>query len=162
MADGHALLATYLNDHLSGATSALELLRHLAEAYAGQEVAYFADELSDEIAADVATLERIASDLGIGRSPLRKAAAWAVEKVAWLKLRVDDPSMRGLHLLESMEALSLGIEGKRLLWVALSAAAAAGSPALAGRDYAGLIARAEAQRAEVERRRVAAAQAVLG
>lgn len=160
MSESHARLATYLNDHLSGATAAIELLGHLTKAYAGQEIAWFAEELQEQVNEDVRTLERYMADLGIARSPVRAAAAWVAEKFARLKLRIDDPSMHGFHLLESLEVLSLGIEGKRLLWLSLSSAAT-GSPALAKLDFAALIARAEAQRADVERRRVETARVAL-
>jgi hypothetical protein len=36
-----------------------------------------------------------------------------------LKLGIDDPPSGLLLLFESLEALSLGIEGKRSLWIAL-------------------------------------------
>ena len=48
-----------------------------------------------------------------------------------VKLRLDDPSGGALHRLEALEAVSVGIEGKRLLWRAL-AAAAEGTPGLPG------------------------------
>lgn len=160
MSDERTLLATYLNDHLAGATSALELLTHLTHAYAGQEIAWFAEALHEQVTEDRHTLEQLAAGLGIAPSPLRAAVAWAGEKMARLKLRLDDPSLRGLHLIESLDALSIGIEGKRLLWAALLAASET-SPALRGPDYATLMKRADAQRADVEQRRLAAARATF-
>lgn len=156
----NALLATYLNDHAAGATSALELLDHLKAAYAGEEIAAFAEALRAEIEKDRVTLELLMTELEIPRSPIRAAFAWAAEKLVRLKLRLDDPSLRGLHLFESLEALSLGIEGKRLLWAALAADVAA-RPELANTDYAELIRRAERQRADVEARRLEAARAAF-
>jgi hypothetical protein len=63
-------------------------------------------------------------------------------------------------LLESLEALSLGIEGKRVLWLALSAAAEVTS-GLRIADYERLQDRAEEQRNRVEERRLEVAKAAL-
>ncbi|HSF43371.1 MAG TPA: hypothetical protein VLT87_26460, partial [Thermoanaerobaculia bacterium] len=65
-----------------------------------------------------------------------------------------------LHLLEALDALSLGIEGKKILWRAL-AAAAEDAPALQGVDYEGLTRRAEEQRRRVEALRLDAARRAL-
>jgi hypothetical protein len=63
-------------------------------------------------------------------------------------------------LFESLEALSLGIEGKKSLWVALSAAAEV-SPELRIADYERLKKRAEEQRNRVEAKRLEVAKAAL-
>ena len=55
----------------------------------------------------------------------------------------------------------MGIEGKRLLWRAL-AAAAEGTPGLRGTDYGRLEQRAEDQRQRVEAFRLEAAREALG
>jgi hypothetical protein len=53
--------------------------------------------------------------LGVPTSAPRRAAAWLAEKLTELKLRLDDPSGGALRLMETLEAVSVGIEGKRLL-----------------------------------------------
>ena len=110
--------------------------------------------------ADRHTLKALMDRLEVGESRMRKAAGWLGEKVTELKLRLDDPAGGALRLLESMEALSLGIEGKRSLWRAL-AAAAEDAPALQGVDYEGLTRRAEEQRLRVEALRLEAARRAL-
>ena len=97
---------------------------------------------------------------GVRQSRPRQAAAWITEKIAELKLRLDDPTDGSLRLLESLEALSLGIEGKHALWDALASAAAA-APALQETDYTGLKQRAEDQRRRVETHRLDAAKGAL-
>jgi hypothetical protein len=159
MADKH--LATYLNDHLAGAAGALELLEHLEAAYTGTDIGRFAAELRTEIKADQQELERLMQRLDVAESHTRKAAAWFAEKVSELKLRLDDPGDGALRLFQSLEALSLGIEGKRGLWRAL-AAAAEDQPALRLADYEHLIQRAEEQRRLVESVRLEAAKKALG
>ncbi len=154
-------LATYLNDHLAGAVVALELLAHLEKLYPDTPVGRFCAALRAEIAADRAELEGIMARLDVSRSVTRRVSAWFAEKMSQLKLRLDDPAGGPLLLLEALDALSTGIEGKRLLWCALSAAAA-DTPALQGTDYARLDRRAEEQRTHVETVRVEAAKAALG
>lgn len=154
-------LATYLNDHLSGSEAALELLDHVSTTHGGQPAARFAAELRGEIAADRQELESLMARLDVPRSHLRTMAAWLSEKLARLKLRADDRSDGPLHLLEVWDALSVGIEGKRLLWRAL-AEAATRRPELTGPDYRRLEGRAEDQRRRVETTRLEAAREALG
>src|SRR3954463_2941221 len=119
----HKHLATYLNDHLAGAATAIELLSHLESAYAGAEPAGWAATLRADIEADRRELEGLMGRWGVSQSPPREASAWVGEKLAELKLRRDDPAAGAFRLMESTEAVSLGIEGKRSLWRSLSAAA---------------------------------------
>ncbi|MEA2560054.1 MAG: hypothetical protein QOH06_1558 [Acidobacteriota bacterium] len=153
-------IATYLNDHLAGAAGAVELLEHLEKEHAGTEVGRLAAELRADVEADRQALKSLMQRLEVAQSRTRKAAAWLGEKVAELKLRLDDPAGGSLRLFESLEALSLGIEGKRSLWRAL-AAAADEAPHLRVADYEGLIRRAEEQRSRVETARLAAARRTL-
>ena len=115
-------IATYLNDHLAGATGAVELLEHLEKEHADTEVGRLASELRADVEADRQTLQSLMERLEVAQSRTQKAAAWLGEKAAELKLRLDDPAGGSLRLFESLEVLSLGIEGKRSLWRALAAA----------------------------------------
>jgi hypothetical protein len=157
---GNEHLATYLNDHLAGSVVAVELMEHLESTFAGDPVAAFVAELRADVEADQKELETMMAGLEIAQSRTRKASAWVAEKFTELKLRLDDPAGGELRLFESFEALSLGIEGKRSLWLALSAVAE-NTPALQIIDYGRLIKRAEEQRARVEARRIEAAAAAL-
>jgi hypothetical protein len=154
-------VATYLNDHLAGSAVALEMLEHLERGHEGSPVATFAAGLRAEIEEDRRELENLMERLGITRSPVRQAAAWLSEKLTRVKLTLEDVRGDGLRLLEAFEALSLGIEGKRLLWRSL-ATGAESNPALRGTDYARLERRAEEQRQRVETMRLDAARSVLG
>lgn len=148
-------LATYLNDHLAGSTAALELLEHLEQVY--PDLAPFLKDLRHDIEWDRKELEALMGRLGAGRSAVRQAAAWVAEKFARLKVSVDDLSGNRLKLLESLEAVAVGIHGKWSLWKALKAV-----PAAAGPNYDNLIARAEEQRERIEAARLDAARAALG
>ncbi|MDB5301977.1 MAG: hypothetical protein JWO87_3640 [Phycisphaerales bacterium] len=153
-------LATYLNDHDAGALTALELLEHLTSAYAGTPVAAFARELHAEIAADRLELEALMAHLDIAKSGVRQASAWLAEKLAELKLRLDDVRAGAFRLFEAAEAVSLGIEGKKLLWVVLSQESE-NLPSLQLLDYDRLIRRAEDQRRRVEAVRLEAGKAAF-
>ncbi len=158
MADEH--LATYLNDHLAGSVVAVELMENLESVFANTPLASFIAGLRAEVEEDVQELKAIMQRLKISESRTRKVSAWVTEKFTELKLRLDDPTRGDLRLFESLEALSLGIEGKRSLWLSLSAAAEI-TPQLRIADYQRLKQRAEDQRARVETRRLEAAKAAL-
>ena len=153
-------IETYLNDHLAGSVVALELMENLEEIYAEHPIAAFIANLRADVEADRNELENIMKRLDISQSSTRKVSAWLTEKVTELKMRLDDSKHGDLRLLESFEALSLGIEGKRSLWISLSAVAEI-SPGLRIADYDKLKQRAEEQRARVEAKRVEFAKAAL-
>ena len=156
----NAHLAVYLTDHRAGSVAAVELLEHLEASHAGTPIAPFAAALRSEIEADIRDLEGLMSRVGTSSSLIKNAGAWITAKVAELKLQIDDPSGGPLRLLESLESVAIGIEGKRALWIGLSTAVDL-LPALAGMDYGDLIRRAEAQRSAVEEQRLAAVKAVV-
>lgn len=159
MADEH--IATYLNDHLAGSVAALELLEHLEAAHANTALERFFAELRTDIAADRQELETLMDRLNISQSRTRQAAAWISGKITELQLRFDDPEGGALRLLEALDILASGIEGKRALWMALAAAAEKASR-LRANDYERLIKRAADQRERVEEVRLDAARASLG
>lgn len=159
MASEH--LTTYLNDHLAGSVVAVELLEHLEASYPRTEMAEFFAVLRTEIVADRAELEALMTRLQIVESRSRKASAWIAGKFTELKLKLDDRTSGALRLLETLEAVALGIDGKLALWRALSAAASA-NPALQGiTDYGRLEKRAVEQRDALEVVRLEAAKAAL-
>lgn len=158
MANEH--LAIYLNDHLSGSLAAVELLEHLQTAYSGSELGKVFAELRSDIESDREELKRLMEQLQITQSSSRKAGAWIAEKLAELKMRLDDSAHGPLRLLEGLEALELGITGKLGLWRALIAAADV-APALNFLDYERLATRAAQQIETVEAYRLNAAQAAF-
>jgi hypothetical protein len=153
-------VSIYLNDHLAGSVAALELLDHLEKKHAGTPLAALVVDLRADILADRQQLEALMDRQQIHRSQPRKALAWLAEKASELKLRMDDPSGGAFHLLEVFDALSMGIEGKRLLWRAL-AAASEKVPGFRSLDYSRLEQRAQEQRGRVEAVRLEAARAAL-
>jgi hypothetical protein len=154
-------LATYLNDHLAGAVAGMELIDHICRLYAGQPGERVATHIRDAIAADRKDLDSLMTRLKITQSAPRKATAWLSEKFAEIKVKLDDVKQGSLRRLELWEALSVGIEGKRLLWVSLGSVVE-GNAELGLIDLAKLEKRAEEQRRDVEMMRVKAAKAAFG
>ena len=96
----------------------------------------------------------------IEESRVRKAGGWIADRIAEIKLEVDDDEKGGLRRLERLEALAIGIDGKIALWRALEAAARTNAE-LGQLDYERLSQRARDQRARVETLRVQAAREAL-
>jgi hypothetical protein len=159
MANKH--LAIYLNDHLAGAEGALELLSHLEAAQADTTVGGLLSQLHTEIEADRQELEHLMARLDITVSVPHKASAWLAEKVANVKLQLDDNTDGTMRLFEGLEWLEIGIAGKRALWRALAVAGET-VPELQRLEYDHLIERAEDQRRRVEVMRLEAAKGALG
>jgi hypothetical protein len=114
----HKTLTTYLNDHLAGSVAALELLDHLVELSPSDGDTL--TEIRRQIEEDRQLLQRLLGEVGGKESQVRKAAAWLTEKLGQAKLRFDDSGDGDLPLLEALETLGLGIQGKLLLWRALA------------------------------------------
>jgi hypothetical protein len=153
-------LATYLNDHLAGAMAALELLEHLEKAHAGAPIARALSELRADVDADREALQSLMTQLRVTESTPRKAVAWLAERLGSLKLRFDDSGDGAFQLFESLEVVSLGIEGKLALWRTMAAVAPA-VPDVGSLDYETLMLRAAEQRGRAEDMRLRAAQAAF-
>jgi hypothetical protein len=152
--------ARYLNDHLAGSLMALELIDNLIAGDHPSNKLHFLQHLRQEIVADREELQSLMKQLGASPSRSRQAMAWIAEKIAEVKLHLDDRTGGDFHWFEAMEVLRLGIEGKRLLWRAL-AAASKRMPQLAGVDFDRLEQRAIKQAQQVEAFRLELAQTVL-
>ena len=90
----------------------------------------------------------------------RTATAWVIEKLGKRKFRLDKPEEANLQLLEALELVETGIEGKRELWRSLAATTQQLRP-LKGINFDHLIQRAEEQHERVEAVRVETAKTAL-
>jgi hypothetical protein len=155
-------LRIYLQDHLAGATTGLELARRLRGENAGSKYGPPLAKLADEIEADKRALETLMEDFGFGGDRLKTVGAWVVEKVGRLKLNGQLTGYSPLSRMEELEGLLTGITGKQALWVALLQLAPE-EPRLDAARLERLRERAQAQRAAVEElREKAAREAFLG
>jgi hypothetical protein len=156
----NSYLAAYLNDHFAGSVMAVDLLAQLESSHAGTQIARVLSELRGDIEADRRELKSLMDRLHITESRPRKATVWLTAKLAEIKLNIEDEGSGPLRLLESVEAVALGIDGKLALWRSLSAAAEIDAE-LRGVDYERLAQRAEKQRQRAEKVRLSAAKAAL-
>jgi hypothetical protein len=145
-------LATYLNDHLLGATLGTELVRRAARENQGSELGAFLTGLAGEIEDDRETLLAVMAELGVKPDRLKVAAGWTGEKLGRLKPNAQLRGYSPLSPLVELEGLLIGIQGKLAMWQLLVDVAVD-----LGIDRARLeelSARAERQRADVERHRL--------
>jgi hypothetical protein len=149
-------LGIYLNDHLAGSEIAGRLakrtLRQNPEGPLGDFLRVFDHELEE----DRESLTRLMDLLEVPRDPVKAAGAWAAEKLGRFKFNGHLLRYSPLSRLEELEFLSLGVEGKRLMWRLLEGLYAS-DDRLQGFDFGTLIKRAEIQRDELERYRLDAA-----
>jgi hypothetical protein len=95
-----------LNDHLAGASAALELLDELRRM---PELEASAEGLHTGISEDRRTLQALMAQTGIAQSAVRQTTAWIAERLAETKAAFDDRANGSLRRLEFLEALSLGM-----------------------------------------------------
>ncbi len=148
---GQRFLAIYLNDHLAGSTTGIELVRRAVGQYEGTELGAFFAEIGAEIEEDRDTLKAIMASNGVEPQRIKVAAAWAAEKAGRLKFNGALLRRSPLTPVVELEMLAVGIHGKSLLWRVLRAQPPDDATA-ARLDE--LIARAERQQEAVERKRV--------
>jgi hypothetical protein len=154
-------LTTYLNDHLAGSVGALEMLDDMIQSHEGKPLEPFLEDLRSDIQSDQDELKELMRRLDVEESTMRKAGAWMVEKLSRTKLHRGDAGEANLALFQSLEALVLGITGKRSLWRTL-AAAVVNSRQLPGLDFARLEARAADQIERVESQGLGIARQIFG
>ncbi|HEX6667935.1 MAG TPA: hypothetical protein VF061_00170 [Gemmatimonadales bacterium] len=153
------LLAIYLNDHLGGSAAGRDRCRHAARRYRGSALGAFLAGLLAEIEEDRATLLRLIGRVGARPSKVKQALGVAAERVGRLKPNGTLGGHSPLTPFIELEALSLGVEGKRLLWEGLGGLA---DPRLSEFDFVELAERATAQRVGIERHRLAAGRNAFG
>ena len=146
-------IIVYLDDHLAGSATAIQLLEVLSD---DKELGAWSLALLREIEAD----RRVLTDLRlrIDQTPnlLKDAIGWFAGALGRVKLHQQVSGAVGK--LEALEALAVGIQGNHALWKALEVSA---DSRLSGVDLEQLRGRALAQYGEVEARRLEVVRAVL-
>ena len=152
----------YLNDHLAGSAAALQLVERARARDPESELGFVLQALRGEIEEDQAVLDGVLVTLGGTANPAKRAGALGMELLANLRtaLPVVGAGSSDAARLEELEVLSLGIEGKRLLWKALEELSGEDGR-LAGFDFTELERRAGSQRERLERFRIKFAAAAF-
>jgi len=145
-------LEVYLNDHLAGATAGVNLVEQAVDRHRSDELGEFFGPLASEIKADLATLEGLMEDMGVDKSASKTALAEVGSKLAAPKFTAEGAGNKHLGDFITLETLSIGVEGKRCMWVALQTVADA-YPELQALDLEDLESRAQNQRDKLETKR---------
>jgi len=143
-----AALVAYLREHLSGADAAIQVVEHLVRTETGREEQKLFASLYGQLKSDRHVVETLLTRFGASRRSAKRVAGRAAG--SFVK-RLAGGQRGDLSLFRTLEALAMGIQGKRCMWRALQAL----SPTLlmSGPDFAELEAAAVRQWEMVEQRR---------
>ena len=147
-------LVLYLDDHLAGAAAGLRLAERLARDD------HRLDEVRRQISEDRATLYAMLRRFGAGPSVVKPIGARIVELASRVRLGRRSGPTGPVNLLLQLEALSMGIEGKRHLWRSLLEIVSI-EPRLDAAELSELAGRADHQLLLVEALRLSVAVAAL-
>ena len=144
-------LIAYLRDHLGGADMAIRVVRRLGSTHDGTEDGALFQRLANEFAQDRSAVRAVLAHLGASGRSLKRAAGFASGSV----LSVTAGGEPGdLSLLRTVEALAIGVQGKRCLWRALqNLHVPASVNGMSGMSFGDLEARAVRQWEAIEERR---------
>jgi hypothetical protein len=109
-------LVAYLRDHLGGADAAIHVVRRLAATHEDTADGHLFRQLAEEFEQDCATVRALFAQLGASaRSPKRVAGRASAALLGF----IAGGTPGQLSLLRTLEALAIGIQGKRCMWRAL-------------------------------------------
>jgi hypothetical protein len=123
--DKRRSVATYLREHLAGADTAIQIVHDLSDAYrGGPEGALFAS-LYEQFREDRGVVEKILAELGYTSRSVKRLAGRATGSALGT---VAGGAPGDLSLFRTLEALAIGVQGKRCLWRAAQALVALPHP----------------------------------
>ena len=154
------LLGIYLNDHLAGATAGTELARRTAASQGGTSAGAVLARLARDLSQDRAELIEMMTALGVAVRQYKAGLAWLSEKAARLKLNGRMATRSPLSLLEEVELIRLGVEGKAAGWRTLRKLAERDRRLDSG-QLDNLIERARSQSETLEELRVSTAEGLV-
>jgi hypothetical protein len=152
-------LAVYLNDHLAGSVGAIEMIERVIRENEGQPIAAMLARELEVIKDEQGILRDLIERAGTRENAFKKAGAWLAEKAGRVKLGGTDETGE-LARMEMLEALALGIHGRRGMWRALREVVGK-YPELYGLDLDRLERQATEQHDRVEQMRLEAAREAL-
>lgn len=154
------LVTTYLEDHRAGAAGGVALARRIADRYGDQPGFESVVSLAADIRDDERSLDAIREATGADGGCVKRVAAVVGERLARLKLNGTIVRASPLSRVIELEALTIGVAGKRSGWLGLRAFA--DGPELAGVDLDELVQRADAQIDELGRLHALACELAFG
>jgi hypothetical protein len=157
----HALLSTYLNDHLAGATAGRALAQRSAEAERAGPYGAVLAVVASEITDDRAALVRLMRALDVRRNPVKVAAGRAGALLGRLKTNRRLVTRSPLSRVVEIEGLVVGVRGKLALWTALRTIAPSDPRIGQAVHLEDLVARAESQLERLEEARQQAFQGAM-
>jgi hypothetical protein len=155
------LLGVYLNDHLAGAAAGVGLAGRLAGSHRGTAAAADLDQLAAEVREDRNSLIAIMNEVGVDRRHYKEPVAVLAERLGRFKPNGSLLARSPLSSVVELEAMALGVTGKRAGWRTLRELSGS-EPRLDAGRLDELIARADRQLALLERLRVRAVAEGLG
>ena len=150
----------YLNDHLAGAVIGEELAKRCLSRNRGTPLGSYLEQFVTEVGEDRRSLEQVMDRLALPKSPLKRRAAWAAEKVGRLKSNGHIRTPSPLSKVVELEGLVTGVQGKLSAWENLAAASSDGGVDL-GVDLPALMNRAHQQLDRLNDLRLQAAKEAL-
>jgi hypothetical protein len=140
-------LVAYLREHLSGADAAIQVVEYLGRAETGSDERQLFVSLQEQLTSDRHVVEMLLTRLGASPRSAKRVAGQAAGS---LMKRIAGGQPGDLSLFRTLEALAVGIQGKRCMWRALQALPASLTP---GPGFAELERAAVRQWEMVEQRR---------
>lgn len=158
--DPHHLLGIYLNDHLAGAGGGISLLKRMARAHRGSDAGPRLALLAEEVTEDRDSLREVMTSLDVPVNHVRALLGVAAAQAGRLKGNGRVLARSPLSDVLELEAIRVGVEGKKELWRTLHTLART-EPRLGTEAIGRLLARAERQASTLETLRLAAVDRAL-
>jgi hypothetical protein len=152
-ADTCEALAAYLREHLSGAEVAIQVVDRLRRTHAGTEDGRLFAALFEEFEQDHGVVRELLDDLGMSSRSLKRLAGIASGSLVGMTAGGEPGD---LSLFRTLEALAVGVQGKRCMWRALHCLGS-GAPGQRRRNFVELESKAVRQWEAIEERRRALA-----
>jgi hypothetical protein len=115
-------LATYLNDHLAGSTTALWTATRLIGSHRDDAVGTYLSAFRQQLIDERAVIRSLLDRLPAQESAVKRTVGAVGAALMWARSALPVPGVPSL--LEDIESLAIGVWGKRLLWGTMSRVAA--------------------------------------
>ncbi|MFE6844548.1 hypothetical protein [Streptomyces sp. NPDC057686] len=158
--DPRHLLGIYLNDHLAGAGAGISLLKRMTRAHRGSGAGPRLALLTEEDTEDRDSLREVMTSVDVPVNHVRSLLGVAAAQAGRLKGNGRVLARSPLSDVLELEAIRMGVEGKKELWRTLHTLART-EPGLDAEAMGRLLARAERQAGVLEALRLAAVDRAL-